>query len=51
MESLISVEETCTDFFVTGDAYMRDALDLKFIPRANSSKEAKVEKVVLGVSL
>lgn len=48
MESLISVEETCTDFFVTGDAYMRDALDLKFIPRANSSKEAKVEKVVLA---
>ena len=26
------------DFFVTGDEYMRDSLDLKFIPRANLSE-------------
>lgn len=27
------IEEHGADFFVTGNEYMRDALDLKFIPR------------------
>ena len=34
MSDLVPVEESRADFFVTGDEYMRDSLDLRFIPRA-----------------
>ena len=34
MSDLVSVDESRADFFVTGDEYMRDGLDLRFIPRA-----------------
>ena len=35
MSELIPVDESRADFFVTGNEYMRDGLDLRFIPRAN----------------
>ena len=35
MEKLIPNEKLVADFFVTGDEYMRDSLNLKFIPLAN----------------
>lgn len=35
MEKLIPDEKPVTDFFVTGNEYMRDSLNLKYIPRAN----------------
>ena len=34
MSDLVPVDESRADFFVTGDEYMRDSLDLRFIPRA-----------------
>ena len=35
MSDSILVDEPRADFFVTGNEYMRDGLNLKFIPRAN----------------
>lgn len=35
MNDLIPVENTHTDFFITGNGYMRESLNLKFIPRVN----------------
>ena len=34
MSDSVHVDETRADFFVTGGEYMRDSLDLRFIPRA-----------------
>ena len=34
MSDLVQVEEPRADFFVTGNEYMLDNLDLRFIPRA-----------------
>ena len=34
MSDSVPVDESRADFFVTGDEYMRDSLDLRFIPRA-----------------
>ena len=34
MSNSIPVDISRADFFVTGDEYMRDSLDLRFIPRA-----------------
>ena len=34
MSDTVLVDESRADFFVTGDEYMRDSLDLRFIPRA-----------------
>ena len=34
MSDLVPVDESRADFFVTGNEYMRDSLDLRFIPRA-----------------
>lgn len=34
MSELIPVGESRADFFVTGNEYMRDSLDLRYIPRA-----------------
>ena len=48
MESLLPIENPCADFFVTGNEYMRNALDLNFIPRANPCKEDMVEKILLA---
>ena len=39
MSDLIPVEESRADFFVTGNEYIRDSLDLKFIPHANLCKD------------
>lgn len=38
MSDLIPVEKSRADFFVTGNEYIRDNLDLKFIPRVNLCK-------------
>lgn len=35
MEKLILNEKPVADFFVTGNEYMRDNLNLRYIPRAN----------------
>lgn len=48
METLFPIETPCADFFVTGNEYMRNALDLNFIPRANPCKEDMVEKILLA---
>lgn len=34
MSELVQVDDSRADFFVTGDEYMRDSLNLQFIPRA-----------------
>lgn len=48
MSDLIHVEGIHTDFFVTGDEYMHDALDLKFIPRAKLCTNNMAEEVILA---
>ena len=37
MEKTIPIEKPDADFFVTGNEYVRDGLDLKFFPRLNLS--------------
>ena len=36
MSNLVHVDEPRADFFVTGNEYMRDSLDLRFIPHVSS---------------
>lgn len=50
MEVLNPIENPCADFFVTGNEYVCDALDLKFIPRANLIKDDMAEKIILVAS-
>lgn len=42
MKNLSSVEMLAVDFFITGNEYIRDGLDLKFIPHKHADIEARV---------
>lgn len=48
MSDLIPVEKSRADFFVTGNEYIRDNLDLKFIPRVNLCKNETNGGVILA---
>lgn len=50
MKNLLPIENPCPDFFVTGNEYMRDALDLNFIPRANSCTDNMAEKIIFAAN-
>jgi hypothetical protein len=47
MNDLIPVETSRADFFVTGNEYVRDGLDLKYIPRASSYEDDSQRGVTL----
>lgn len=46
MSDLIHVEKCCTDFFVTGNEYIRDNLDLNFILCLNKDKSLSCSEAI-----
>ena len=48
MSNLVGVESCRADFFITGNGYTRDSLDLKFIPGAGLCESGNGGRVILS---